>query len=219
MEEKQVANSLYHAYERVYGHAPNLNGDKRQLTIEFQAMVYFLMQYGVSFMRCGFVKEGYTSIDMPMSMGIQDILVGHMFGHDALEFSEEVIFNNYANKIMDILARELSYIKEDWGIRTIVKLHFAETRELPSSSAEKISAYTHVNLDAYKSYRTFLANILCELSKDNYDEVNLEQIRKEIEEGEVVDKSFRPVLDESGTGESPVISEKSRKIVASSLIR
>lgn len=220
MEEKRIANSLYHAYKRIYGKHPDLMGDQKELTIEFQTMVYFLSQYGVSFMRFGFVYEGRTDIDMPMSLEIQDILVAHMFGHEASEFEEEVEFNKHANNVMNILARELGYLKAPWGLMVITRLHFIENRVLPSGELSDICAEAKIQEGVYKSYRVFLANILCELSKDNYDETNLESIRRQIEDGVGPDdKAYRPILDESGNGLKPNITEESRKIAAKALIR
>lgn len=219
MEEKRIANMLYHAYERMYNVSPDLTGDQTDLTVMFQTMAYFLNQYGVSFMDASFVREGYTDLDMPMSMEIQDILVNYVFGHSKDEFAEQVSFNDHALRVIETLSRELGFIKAPWGLKMVTKIHFFENRVLPSGSKEEVSKAANVSIDVYNSYREFIENVVADLAKDNFDQNNLASVDRSIEESQELVESYRPILNEEGTGDTPVIKEASRKNAVRALLR
>ncbi len=175
MEGKKIVASLYQAYTRLYGKIPDLNGNRQDLTIEFQAMVYFLREYGVTFMRTSFVAEGYTDIDMPMSMELQDILASLMFGNALEEINEVVKFNKHTNKILDILASEFERIHNTSELRMLVKLHFTKERVLPSFADTDLCDYVHAYLKDFQMYASFIANILDELSNDDKLQPNIDE--------------------------------------------
>lgn len=54
---------------------------------------------------------------------------------------------------------------------------------------------------------------------DNFDKENIDNVRKQIEEGSEIPQMFGMFVNESGTGETPKITEKSRKICAKDLVK
>lgn len=218
MGEKEVANALYHAYVRFYGKKPELKGDKTELTIDFQAMTYLLSQYGVSFMRSSFVKEGYTDIDIPMSMEIQDVLVSHVFGHDESEFESNVEFNKHANRILDILAHELEFVSSREELGSLVKLMFTKERVIPTASDDELCQSTGSTQETLEFYKNFVVSVIYEMMKDDNKDVDVDIIREELEYEPYL-KTFRPILNEVGNGEKPNITEGSRKRAVQSLVR
>ena len=175
MEYKKIVASLYQAYTYLYGKTPDLKGDRQDLTIEFQAMVYFLREYGVTFLRTSFVAEGYMDIDMPMSMELQDILVSLMFGNASEEINEVVEFNKHTNKMLNILASEFEHIHNTSELRMLVKLHFTKEEVLPSIADAELCNYVHASSEDFQMYASFIANILDELSNDDKTQSNIEE--------------------------------------------
>lgn len=218
MGEKEVANALYHAYVRFFGRKPELKGDKTLLTIDFQAMTYLLSQYGVSFMRSYFVKEGHSDVDIPMSMEIQDVLIREVFGHDESEFESVVDFNKHANHVLDILAHELEFISSREELSSLVKLMFTKERVMPSASDDELRDATLATQETLESYKNFIVSVIYEMTKDDNKSANIEAIREEIEY-EPYAQNYRPILNEAGNGENVSITKESRKKVAQALVR
>lgn len=219
MDNKEIANVLYHAYVKMYGRQPILDSTSNDLTVEFQAMAYLLKQYGVVFVEGSFVLDDYKHAGMPMSIKIQEILDSYILGHNDSEFQEDVVFNKHAGRVLDILGEVMKNFSSINQIRTLVHLYFTKGSLMPSVGDAELRSYTGATEDDMKRYKDFLANVLYRLTVDNYNQVNIDSIIRATEEEEVPDKSYRPILNEVGSGESPVISKKSRKIVAESLLR
>lgn len=218
MGEKEVANALYHAYVRFFGKKPELKGDKNELTIDFQTMTYLLSQYGVSFMRNSFIKEGYTDMDIPMSMEIQDVLVSHVFGHEESEFERSVEFNKHTNRILDILSHELEFVSSRAELCSLVKLMFTKERVIPASSDDELCQTTGATQENLESYKNFVVSVIYEMMKDEDRTMDIDTIREELEYEPYL-RTFRPVLNEAGNGDKPNITEESRKKAAHALVR
>lgn len=54
---------------------------------------------------------------------------------------------------------------------------------------------------------------------DNFDQENIDNVRKQIEEGTEIPQMFGMFVNESGTGETPKITEESRKNCAKDLVK
>ena len=54
---------------------------------------------------------------------------------------------------------------------------------------------------------------------DNFDQKNIDNISKQIEEETEIPQMFGMFVNESGTGETPKITEESRKICAKDLVK
>lgn len=219
MDNKEIASTLYHAYVKMYGRKPILDGTSNDLTIEFQAMAYLLKQYGVVFVEGSFTLDDYKHAGMPMSIKIQNILDSYILGHNDSEFQEEVAFNKHASRVLDILGEVMKNFSSINQLRMLVHLYFTKESLMPSAGDAELLTYTGATESDLKRYKDFLAHVLYKLTIDNYNQVNIDSIIRATEEGEVPDKSYRPILNEAGSGKPPVISEKSRKIVAETLLR
>lgn len=90
MEEKRLCE-LYEVYKEFYGKEPDFKKENKQnITIEMQAMAFLLSQYGIAFYDYQFASNEYKDLKMPMSMKLQDIIVGKLLGRENEELKSEM---------------------------------------------------------------------------------------------------------------------------------
>lgn len=220
-------NTINSIYQDFYGKEPNFSEENfENLTIEMQAMAYILEQSGegLSIISDGFVKEGYIDLTLPMSMGLQDTLVDHR--RKTQEDSKEKVKEKLKESARKKIALIGKVVKENIAstpnpietLRQIVYVSFIRERVWATASEEEIASLSGCNLESVIREKKLAIAIRDELAKENYDRSNLESVSERIENGDIPDKAFRPIPNESG----PVhvfVSKENRKNCARDLCK
>lgn len=219
---KKEAKVIYKAYKKFFGKEPNFNKENfMNLTIEIQAMAYILNEYGVNIGANGFCYE-YTDLDMPMSMDIQDIVVGKLIGKSDDLNDDSIQYSEFAEKTISLIGSAIRFaintcqnpIEE---LRKISNILYVKEYVLPSSSDEKIMEITKCTKKDLSDVERLIEIINQERCKDNFGKSNLENIGEMIDKHEIA-TPYRMIVNESGNGGMPKITKESRKKVAKSLI-
>lgn len=221
MKDKDV-KIIYKTYKQFYGKEPNLDtGYIGHLTIEIQAMAYLLNEYGVSLGDNRFCYE-YTDLNMPMSMDIQDIIIGKLSGNiddlndDSLEFSARAdkLINIIGSAIRCITANSQNKTEE---LRKISNILYIKKHVRPLASDKEIMEVEKCTEEDLKKVEQLIEFIKQEQCKDNFDQSNIENVRKMIDAE--MPTPYGMHVNESGNGKLPNITEESRKKLAKALIR
>lgn len=216
------AIEVYKAYEEFYGKKPNLNAyNFRNLTIEIQVMCYFLNEYGVCLAEDGFVRKAYESLDLPMSMNIQDVIVGRLIGSSD-DFSDNSRqFPEKSKKTINTIGRVIRGVVGDTSepietLRLLSYISYIKKYVIPSADDEKIRELANCELSDLDNQRKVTNAIKEEMCKDNFDDTNIENVRKMI--GEESPAPYGMFINESGNGKDPVITKESRKAAVKTLL-
>lgn len=218
---KREEKIIYQTYKKFYGKEPNFNRKNlMNLTIEIQAMAYILNEYGVTIGADGFCYA-YTDLSMPMSMDIQDIVVGKLIENsddlndDLLQFTEyaEKTINIVGNAIKCAIKNSEDPIEE---LRKISNILYVKEHVRPSASDEEIMETTKCTKQDLSDIEQLIEFIKQEKCKDNFDKSNIENISKMIDGEELT--PYGMFVNEFGNEEKPEITEESRKKLAKSLI-
>lgn len=155
------AKIIYKVYKKFYGREPNLSRKNfrnppkqpnlgrenfRNLTIEIQSMAYILNEYGVSLGAEEFCYQ-YIDLNMPMSMDIQDILVGKLIGNSDNLNDTSLQLNERAEKIIDIVGSAIKCVintsqNQIEALREISNILYVKKYVLPSASDAEIMGTT-----------------------------------------------------------------------------
>ncbi len=218
---KITKNLIYSAYKKFYDREPNLSKENlTNLTVEIQAMAYLLHEYGVSFGDYGFCYE-YVDLKMPMSIGIQDIIIEELIGNidvlsdTSIEFNKrsEELITIIGSAIRNILANSQNKIEK---LRRISNILYIKNHVRPLANDQEIMETEKCAEEDLREVDYLLEIIKQERCKDNFDKSNIENVSKMIDEEEP--SSYGMLLNESGSGKSLRISEESRKKLAKSFI-
>lgn len=215
------AIEVYKAYKEFYGKEPNLNKDNfRNITIEIQSMCYFLNEYGVCLSEDGFSKE-YKDFDLPMSMNIQDVIVTRLIGNHENFFDASRQFPEESKKTINTIGRIIRGVISGASepietLRLISYISYIKKYVIPSDNDEEIRELANCELSDLDKERKVIDAIKEEMCKDNFDDANVESVRKMIEEESPV--TYGMFLNESGNGEVPVITEANRKVAVKALL-
>lgn len=212
---------IYQTYKKFYGKEPDFNKENfMNLTIEIQFMAYILNEYGVSLSSDGFCYE-YTNLSMPMSMDIQDIVVGSLIlnsddlSEGSLEFIESTdkTINIVGSAIKNITANSQNRIEELMKISNIL---YVKKHVCPSASDEDIIEIAKCTEEDLKNVEQLIEFIKQEKCKGNFNKSNIQNISKMINGEELT--PYGMFINESCDGIIPEITEESRKKLAKSLI-
>lgn len=218
---KREKKIIYIAYKQFYNKEPIFSKENfMNLTVEIQSMAYILNEYGVSLGAYRFCYE-YVDLNMPMSMEIQDIIVGWLidssdeFDDNSLEFNEREnkLINILGSTIRNIIANSHNKIEE---LRKISNILYVKKYVRPSANDKEIMELEKCTDEDLKTVEELIEFIKKEQCKDNFDKSNIESI------GEMIDEEMLTpyciFMDESGNGKSLEITETSRKKLAKTLI-
>ena len=219
---KRSEKSIYLAYKKFYGKEPNSNRENfMNLTIEMQAMAYILFEYGIAIEGAnGFCYE-YKDLDMPMSMDIQDIVVGKLIGNSDDLNDDSLQFPKFVEKTISIIGSAIKCAINNTQdpieeLRKISNILYVKKHVRPTASDEEIMEKAKCTKKDLRDVEQLIEFINQERCKDNFDQSNAENIRKMID-GE--DSSpYGMFINESGNGKAPEITEESRQKLAKTLI-
>lgn len=160
------AEKIYAIYKEFYNKEPNLNEEnRRNLTIEMQAMTYLLAQYGIT---CGDYRFAYNELidlKMPISMELQDDIVGKLLNRDNIELTRSINRNpikltKYVKLIGTIVMEEIKD-KEDpiESLRLISSIHYTSEYMIPCATISEIADYNTCSLDEVENTRQLIKKI------------------------------------------------------------
>ena len=216
------AIEVYKTYKEFYGKEPNFSKDNfRNITIEIQSMCYLLNEYGVCLEEDGFVGNGYKDLALPMSMNIQDVIVERLIGNNNNFSDTPFQFLGNPKKIIDTIGGVIRNEIENTSdpietLRLISYVSYVRKYVIPSATEEKLRELVNCESSDLDRERKVMDVIKEELCKDNFDDTNMENVRKMIEEDSPA--SYGMFIDESGNGKDPVITETSRKVAVKTLL-
>lgn len=216
------AIGIYKTYKEFYDKEPNFSKDNfRNITIEIQAMCYLLNEYGVCLEEDGFIRNGYKDLDLPMSMNIQDVIVERLIGSNN-DFSDIPFqFFGSSKKIINIIGKAIRGEVENTSdpietLKLISSISYVRKYVIPSANDEKLRELVDCESSDLDRERRVMSAIKEELCKNNFDDINMENVRKMIEEDSPA--FYGMFMDESGNGKSPAITEDSRKAAVKTLL-
>jgi len=139
---------IYKLYKEYYLKEPILEKENLiNLTIEIQSMFYFLREHGLV-LGCekGFCLGCYKDLDLPMDMGIQDVIIEKMIGKDISLLDDSVEFSELTKKFINIVG---SKVREEIGnsensieiLRMITYIVYSREFVYPSASDEEVLEY------------------------------------------------------------------------------
>ena len=183
--DKEQIDIIYKAYKDFYKKEPNFNKENlMNITIEIQSMVYLLREYNVNLGGEGFVKDAYKELNLQMDMKIQDIIVFELIGKQN-NFDDSLKFNERTNKYIDIIGtavrNEINNTSNPIeSLRIILYILYNKKYVSPWASDEDIMKIVNCDEIYINKAHNLLNTIKVELCKDNFDEKNIESIRKMI---------------------------------------
>lgn len=219
---KREEKIIYKAYKQFYNREPDFSEDNfMNLTVEIQTMVYVLDGYGVLLGANGFRYE-YKDLNMPMSMDIQDIIVGKLIDNVDDLNDTSLQFSKRANKMISITGNAMRSITDNSQnrieeLRKICNILYVKKSVCPSASDDVLMEIAKCTEEDLKKVEQLIELIKQEESKDNFDKANIENVRKMIN-GEA-ETPYGMFINESGNGKLPEITETSRKKLAKALIK
>lgn len=144
---------LYDCYKAFYDKEPDFRKEnRRNTTIEFQAMIYLLEQYRVMVGNYGFAYNELVDLYMPISMKLQDLLI-EMLNHENSEFviSNCVLRPEVEAKIRLIGAAIMSVINKKENsveaLRLLSSIYYTSNSILPNATYEEIAKSNQCSLD------------------------------------------------------------------------
>lgn len=154
------AEIIYAIYKTFYNKEPNLKEENRHnLTIEIQAMTYLLAQYGLTFGDYRFSYNELMDLNMPISMELQDDIVGKLLNRDNIELKRlinrnPIKLNKYVKLIGTIVTEEIKD-KEDpiESLRLISSIHYTSEYMIPNATILKIADYNACSSDEVEKVR------------------------------------------------------------------
>ncbi len=218
---KKEEKIIYQTYKKFYGKEPNFNRENfMNLTIEIQSMAYILSEYGVIIGKDGFCYE-YTDLSMPMSMDIQDIIVGKLIGNSDNLNDALLQFTESAEKTINIVGKSIKYVINNSqnpieSLREISNILYVKKHVRPMASDDEIMETTKCSERDLRDVEQLIEFIKQEKCKDNFNKSNIENVGKMID-GEMP-TPYGMHVNESGNGKHPKITEESRKKLAKLLI-
>lgn len=149
--EKIARSILYESYKLFYNKEPNFKEEnRRNITIEMQAMVYLLEQhYRVLIGNYRFAYNELIDYMMPISMELQDLLVDKMLNYENTEFKiSDVEIKNKAkaktiiigSHIMETISKKENPIE---ALRLLSSIYYTFKSMMPSVSDDKIGDFNH----------------------------------------------------------------------------
>lgn len=221
MERKNTANIIYKAYREFYEKEPDFSEEnRRNITIEIQAMAYLLDKYGVNLGGARFSVE-YKDLDLPMSMKIQDVIVSQLIGNKSDLTDDSIQFNPRANKIIGIVGNAICGVinksnEPTETLRLLIFINFLKERVAPLSEDDRIKSLAGCEDQDLENAMNLYEIIKMEMCKNNFDKANIESITKMIDDSQ---KESEELNDEQSSEITPRITKESREIVAKSLLR
>ena len=130
---------------------------------------------------------------------VKDIVYGVTTYKDSLD--------EIANKYIDVIGNAITNVinnSEDpiETLRVITYILYTRKYVLPTATADVIKEFTNCQETDLENVNRLIYSIKIELCKDNFDKVNIEKM-----------------INESENGETPHISEESRKIAVKALLK
>lgn len=171
-EVTNKAEIIYAIYKAFYNKEPNLKAENRHnLTIEIQTMTYLLAQYGLIFGNYRFAYNELTDLNMPISMELQDDIVGELLNRDNIELKRlinrnPIKLNKYVKLIGAIVTEEIKD-KEDpiESLRLISSIHYTSKYMIPNATILEIADYNACSSDEVEKARQLVKNF--ELEENN----------------------------------------------------
>lgn len=170
MNQNLEAKRLCKLYEEFYQKEPNfLEENRKNITIEMQAMAYLLEQYGVS---CGLYRFSYNSdIKMPISIELQDVIVMHLLGHSAKEYESDLELNKRTKKIISLVGSKIREKLEEKinpieMLQRIASVYYARTLMLLGADSKTIASSMQIPIDEITEVDKLIRKISLEHLKD-----------------------------------------------------
>lgn len=214
---------IYKIYKEFFDKEPNFSKENiKNVTIEIQSMLYILEECGVLFFEDDFVKSNYKDLDLPMSMNVQDIIVNQLVDNDKDLSDDSLHFTKITEKLIGITGSVIRDSIKDTqdqieALRLIACILYVKKNVYPNANEDEIKQLANCELEDLNIEEEAIDTITNELCKNNFDENNVENIRKMIDESPI--DTYSMFMDESGDGKHPVITKANRKSVARSLLR
>lgn len=126
--------------------------NKKNITIEIQAMVYLLHHYGVNLGDYRFAYNVLKDLKMPTSIELQDVIVNMFLYYendyvkDVVELDDKarIMINSIGNVINDAI-KNSEEASED--LRLISSIHYTDVYIIPSSSVIDIANFNNCSTD------------------------------------------------------------------------
>lgn len=218
---KREEKIIYKAYKQFYNREPNFSKENfMNLTVEIQFMAYILNECGVSLGAYRFCYE-YVDLSMPMSMDVQNIIVGKLIGNSDDLNDASLEFNKRTDEFINIIGSAIRNITADSQnriekLRKISNILYVKKCVCPSASDEEIMETAKCDEEDLKNVERLIEFIKQERCKNNFDKSNIENVSEMIDNEESI--PYGMFVNESGNGEKPKITKESRKALAKSLI-
>jgi len=173
INEKVDKILLYEAYKAFYDKEPNFKEEnRRNITIEMQAMAYLLEQYRIVIGNYRFAYSELTDLYMPISMELQDLLVSKMLNHENKEFALDFIIlkEELKFKITLVGSTVMAKIseKEDplEALRLLCSIYYTSKSIRPNATDDKIIEYNKCALEDVTEARELNDSLTLDLSLD-----------------------------------------------------
>ena len=213
---------LYKIYREFFDKEPDFSkGNIKNITIEIQSMLYILDSCGVIFFANKFFKNRCKNLEVPISMDIQDIIVDQLVDNDKILNDDSLHFTEITKRMIAITGSVIrNEIKDTQNqteaLRVISNILYIKKEVCPNNN-DGIRQLTNCELEDLNIEEKVIDAITNELCKTNFDENNIENIKKMIDESSI--DTYSMFISESENGKNPVITKKNRKNVASSLLK
>lgn len=167
-------NMIYEIYKAFYGKEPDFREEnKKNITIEMQAMFYLLQEFGIVLGNYRFVYSELDPFYMPISMELQDVLIA-MLNHENKEFASSLkIDETLINKVNIIGSSVQSYLIAQKNfveaLRLVCSIRYSMQSIIPSVTDNEICEFNHCQKEDILKAKKLMRLITLDLT---FDKVN-----------------------------------------------